>query len=232
MGAHNSAASLLFVLVVGIFSLLYFRGRAPQNHYEALGLYRSATAADIKSQFRRVALRYHPDKNPGDETAISRFHALVEARDVLLDPEKRRAYDEQLDAAKISSMHQERRQQQQQRQQQQHRSSFFNRKSWDCESLICWWLTYLRDTLYPYFSLWGICALIFYLGIGTVVSEWLIPKIGWLVQYMLCHCLYERVLRTNASRKAQDSKETEMRARMRERWASRTLDSKTSRKRK
>ena len=70
MGHCNSALSLLIALAVAICSLMYFRGRAPQNHYEALGLYRTATDADIKSQFRRVALRYHPDKNPDDETAF------------------------------------------------------------------------------------------------------------------------------------------------------------------
>ena len=220
---------------MGLFSMLYFRGRAPQNHYEALGLYRTASDADIKSQFRRTALRYHPDKNPGDETAISKFHSLVEARDILLDPEKRREYDKQLDLGSASSSQQQQKRgqsqhQQQQEQQQYNENGFFHRKSWDCQTATCWWLTYLRDTMYPFFSLWGVCVLIFYLGIGTVVSDWLIPKVGWFIQYTLCHCFYERVLRTNASRKAEESKTLDMRARMRERWTQ--LESKNALTRK
>ena len=213
MAFANSALSLLFVLVLGVISMLYFRGRAPQNHYEALGLYRSATSADIKSQFRRTALRYHPDKNPGDESAISKFHALVEARDVLLDPEKRRAYDDQLDSARASQQHH-----QQQRQQQHEQYDFFHRRSWDCETATCWWLAYFRDTCLPLVSPWGMCVLIFYLGIGTVVSDWFIPKVGWLIHYALCHCVYQRVLRTSASKKAEAKSVDEMRERMRQRW--------------
>ena len=217
MGFCNSASSLLLALTVAVCSLMYFRGRAPQNHYEALGLYRTATAADIKSQFRRVALRYHPDKNPGDESAIKRFHALVEARDTLLDPERRQAYDAELDSIRSSTSTNNHQQRQQQQQQQQREQNVLNRNSWECETATCWWFTYFRDTLYPYLSMYGMMCLIFYLGLGTIIIDWLVPKAGWFLQYVLCYCLYPMV-RSNASRKAEVTKNDDMRARMRQRW--------------
>lgn len=65
-----------------------------KDYYQVLGVDRKATAADIKKQYRKLALKYHPDKNQGNKTAEDQFKALSEAYEVLGDAEKRRKYDE------------------------------------------------------------------------------------------------------------------------------------------
>lgn len=67
---------------------------AKRDYYETLGLDRSATAEDIKKAYRKLALKYHPDRNPGDKTAEEKFKEVGEAYDVLSDPDKRAAYDQ------------------------------------------------------------------------------------------------------------------------------------------
>src|SRR5579884_1472330 len=64
-----------------------------RDYYEVLGVPRTADEQQIKSAFRRLALRYHPDRNPGDPSAAERFKEINEAYAVLSDPEKRRRYD-------------------------------------------------------------------------------------------------------------------------------------------
>jgi curved DNA-binding protein len=64
-----------------------------QDYYATLGVPRTATQADIKKAFRKLARRYHPDKNPGDAAAELRFKAVNEANEVLSDPDKRGLYD-------------------------------------------------------------------------------------------------------------------------------------------
>ena len=64
-----------------------------RDYYEILGVPRSAEDADIKSAYRKLALQYHPDRNPGDKTAEERFKEAAEAYSVLADPEKRSRYD-------------------------------------------------------------------------------------------------------------------------------------------
>ena len=64
-----------------------------QDHYAALGLPSSASAADIKKAFRQRAAQTHPDRNPSPDAA-QRFRAVQEAYDVLSDEEKRKTYDE------------------------------------------------------------------------------------------------------------------------------------------
>ena len=81
---------------------------AKRDYYDVLGVNKSASPEELKSAYRKLAVKYHPDKNPDDEAAILKFHALVEARDVLLDPAKRRVYDEQLDSAQSSMQQQQR----------------------------------------------------------------------------------------------------------------------------
>jgi molecular chaperone DnaJ len=66
---------------------------AKQDFYELLGVGRDASSEDIKKAFRKLAMQYHPDRNPGDETAEHRFKELNEAYDVLKDEQKRAAYD-------------------------------------------------------------------------------------------------------------------------------------------
>jgi molecular chaperone DnaJ len=64
-----------------------------RDYYEVLGLDRNASQKDIKSAYRRLAVQYHPDRNPGDKTAEERFKEAAEAYSVLSDPEKRAQYD-------------------------------------------------------------------------------------------------------------------------------------------
>jgi molecular chaperone DnaJ len=64
------------------------------NLYLVLGVRREATTDDIKRAYRRLARKFHPDVNPGDRAAAQRFRQIAEAYDVLIDPDRRRAYDE------------------------------------------------------------------------------------------------------------------------------------------
>jgi molecular chaperone DnaJ len=66
---------------------------ATRDYYEVLGVSRSATEADLKRAFRQLALKHHPDRNPGDSEAEGRFKAINEAYAVLSDPDKRAQYD-------------------------------------------------------------------------------------------------------------------------------------------
>lgn len=65
-----------------------------KDYYKVLGLDKSAGADAIKKAFRKLAVKYHPDKNPGDKAAEEKFKEINEAHEVLSDPEKRKKYDE------------------------------------------------------------------------------------------------------------------------------------------
>jgi molecular chaperone DnaJ len=67
---------------------------AKRDYYEALGLARNATEAEIKKAYRRMAMKYHPDRNPSDKEAEGRFKEVKEAYEVLSDARKRAAYDQ------------------------------------------------------------------------------------------------------------------------------------------
>lgn len=66
---------------------------AKRDYYEVLGIERTASAEEIKKAYRKVALKYHPDRNPDDKHAEERFKEASEAYQVLSDPERRAQYD-------------------------------------------------------------------------------------------------------------------------------------------
>ncbi|NNM56278.1 molecular chaperone DnaJ [Acidocella sp.] len=66
---------------------------AKQDYYATLGVERGASADEMKKAYRRLAMQYHPDRNPGDAKAEAKFKELNEAYDVLKDDQKRSAYD-------------------------------------------------------------------------------------------------------------------------------------------
>ena len=65
-----------------------------RDYYEVLGVANTASADEIKSAYRKLAMKYHPDRNPGDKAAEEKFKEAAEAYDVLHDPEKRQRYDQ------------------------------------------------------------------------------------------------------------------------------------------
>lgn len=67
---------------------------AKRDYYEVLGLAREAGDEDIKKAYRKLAIKYHPDKNPGDKSAEEKFKEVGEAYEALSDPQKRAAYDQ------------------------------------------------------------------------------------------------------------------------------------------
>jgi len=67
---------------------------AKQDYYEVLGVNKTASPDDIKRAYRRMAMKYHPDKNPNDKQAEEKFKQCAEAYEVLSDPEKRKRYDQ------------------------------------------------------------------------------------------------------------------------------------------
>jgi curved DNA-binding protein len=65
-----------------------------KDYYKILGVDKKATKEEIKKAYRKLAVQYHPDKNPGDKKAEEKFKQINEANEVLGDPEKRKKYDE------------------------------------------------------------------------------------------------------------------------------------------
>ena len=64
-----------------------------QDYYEILGVSKSASAGEIKKAYRKKAIQYHPDKNPGDSKAEQEFKKAAEAYEILSDQQKREQYD-------------------------------------------------------------------------------------------------------------------------------------------
>ncbi len=67
---------------------------AKRDYYEILGVSQNATDEELKRSYRKLAIKYHPDKNPGDKTAEENFKEAAEAYEVLRDPQKRQIYNQ------------------------------------------------------------------------------------------------------------------------------------------
>ena len=67
---------------------------AKRDYYEVLGVDKTASEDEIKKAYRKIAIKYHPDRNPGNKEAEEKFKEAAEAYDVLHDPQKRQQYDQ------------------------------------------------------------------------------------------------------------------------------------------
>jgi molecular chaperone DnaJ len=67
---------------------------AKRDYYEVLGVGKNASPDEIKKSYRKLALQFHPDRNPDNKEAEEKFKELAEAYEVLTDPEKRQQYDQ------------------------------------------------------------------------------------------------------------------------------------------
>ncbi|MCP4369483.1 MAG: DnaJ domain-containing protein, partial [Deltaproteobacteria bacterium] len=65
-----------------------------RDYYEVLGLSRNASEDEVKASYRKLALKYHPDRNPGNKEAEENFKEAAEAYEVLHDPQKKNIYDQ------------------------------------------------------------------------------------------------------------------------------------------
>ena len=78
---------------------------AKRDYYEVLGVSRNASEDELKKAYRKVAMKHHPDRNPGDKKAEEKFKEASEAFEVLGDREKRARYDQFGHAADLSLIH-------------------------------------------------------------------------------------------------------------------------------
>ncbi|MDA7848942.1 DnaJ domain-containing protein, partial [Flavobacteriaceae bacterium] len=67
---------------------------AKRDYYDILGINKGASAAEIKKAYRKMAVKFHPDKNPDDKTAEDKFKEAAEAYEILSDPDKKARFDQ------------------------------------------------------------------------------------------------------------------------------------------
>lgn len=83
------------ILLIYIFLSLVLNSHSERDYYEVLGISRDASETDIKKAFRKLSMKWHPDKNPNNkEEAKERFAEVANAYEVLKDPKKRKQYDQ------------------------------------------------------------------------------------------------------------------------------------------
>ena len=87
-----SKYGFLFLLIIFHFSSINCDDE-DLDYYQLLGVSRDASTKEIKKAFRTLSLKYHPDRNPGDEKAHEKYIRLNRAHEVLTDPEKKEIYD-------------------------------------------------------------------------------------------------------------------------------------------
>ena len=87
-----SQSCILFVVNV-LFALTIVSAQPGTEYYKVLGIERDASASQIKRAFRKLSLKYHPDKNKGSEEATVMFQKISKAYEVISDPDKRAIYD-------------------------------------------------------------------------------------------------------------------------------------------
>ena len=88
----SKTKSFLILLLIINFSF-YIKCLDESDYYKLLGVSRDATTKEIKKAFRTLSLKYHPDRNPGDEKAHDLYVKINRAHEVLTDPEKKEIYD-------------------------------------------------------------------------------------------------------------------------------------------
>ena len=79
---------------MGPFVCMETKNMAKRDYYEVLGVNRDASEDDMKKAYRRLAMKWHPDRNPDNPRAEEHFKEAKEAYEVLCDPQKRGAYDQ------------------------------------------------------------------------------------------------------------------------------------------
>ena len=65
-----------------------------RDYYDVLGVSKSSSADEIKKAYRKIAIKFHPDKNPGNKEAEEQFKEAAEAYEILSNPQKRQQYDQ------------------------------------------------------------------------------------------------------------------------------------------